>query len=68
MDAAVARVALEAAARSRDEEAGRVTRDSNAHSTASLSLSTRWSREKTSTQGVDVGLAGLDGNAGTTRS
>lgn len=49
MDAAVARVALEAAARSRDEEAGGVTRDSNAHSTASLSLSTRWSREKTST-------------------
>jgi hypothetical protein len=46
MGAAVARVALEAAARSRDEEAGGVTRDSNAHSTASLSLSTPWSREK----------------------
>jgi hypothetical protein len=40
MGAAVARVALEAAARSREEEAGGVTRDSNAHSTASLSLST----------------------------
>jgi hypothetical protein len=46
MGAAVARVALKAAARSRDVEAGGVTRDSNAHSTASLSLSTRWSREK----------------------
>jgi hypothetical protein len=68
MGAAVARVALEAAARSRDEEAGGVTRDSNAHSTASLSLSTRWSREKSSTQGFALGRAGLDGNAGTTRS
>jgi hypothetical protein len=39
MGAAVARVALEAA-RSRGVEAGGVTRDSNAHLTASLSLST----------------------------
>ena len=46
MGAAVARVALEGAARSREVEAGGVTRDSNAHLTASLSLSTRWSREK----------------------
>jgi hypothetical protein len=35
MDAAVARVALEGAGRSRDVEAGGVTRDSNAHLTAS---------------------------------
>lgn len=68
MGAAVARVALEAAARSHEEEAGCVTRDSNAHSTASLSLSTQWSREKSSTQGVALGRAGLDGNDGTTRS
>ena len=68
MSADVARVALEAAARSRDVEAGGVTRDSNAHSTASLSLSTRWSREKTSTHGFALGRAGLDGNAGTTKS
>src|SRR5437773_3877758 len=27
-----------------------------------------WSREKSSTHGVEVGLEGLDGNAGTTRS
>lgn len=40
MGAAVARVALEEAARSREVEAGGVTRDSNAHLTASLSLST----------------------------
>lgn len=40
MGAAVARVALEGAARSRGQEAGGVTRDSNAHLTASLSLST----------------------------
>jgi hypothetical protein len=40
MGAAVARVALGGAARSRHEEAGGVTRDSNAHLTASLSLST----------------------------
>jgi hypothetical protein len=36
MGAAVARVALEGARRSRDAEAGGVTRDSNAHLTASL--------------------------------
>lgn len=41
MGAAVARVALEGAARSREAEAGGVTRDSNAHLTAPLSLSTR---------------------------
>ena len=67
MGAAVARVALESARRSRDVEAGGVTHESNAHLTASLKLSTCWSREKSSTQGVAVGL-GLDGNAGTTRS
>ena len=67
MGAAVARVALESARRSRDVEAGGVTRESNAHLTASLKLSTSRSREKSSTQGVAVGL-GLDGNAGTTRS
>jgi hypothetical protein len=67
MGAAVARAALEGARRSRDAEAGGVTRDSNAHLTASLKLSTWWSREKSSTQGVAVGL-GRDGNAGTTRS
>jgi hypothetical protein len=66
MGAAVARVALESA-RPRDVEAGGVTHESNAHLTASLKLSTCWSREKSSTQGVAVGL-GLDGNAGTTRS
>jgi hypothetical protein len=36
MGAAVARVALDGARRSADEEAGGVTRDSNAHLTASL--------------------------------
>jgi len=35
MGAAVARVALEGVRRSRDAEAGGVTRDSNAHLTAS---------------------------------
>jgi len=46
MGAAVARAALERARRSDDEEAGGVTRDSNAHLTASRILSTRWSREE----------------------
>ena len=41
MDATVARAALESARRSRDVEAGGVTRDSNAHLTASFRLSTR---------------------------
>jgi hypothetical protein len=68
MGAAVARAALEGARRSRDVEAGGVTRDSNAHLTASLRLSTRRSRGKSSTQGVALGLEGRDGNAGTTRS
>jgi hypothetical protein len=67
MGAAVARVALEAARRSRDVEAGGVTRESNAHLTASLEIVDPWSREKSSTHGVAVGL-GLDGKAGTTRS
>src|SRR5439155_24881456 len=62
------RVPLQGARRSGDAEAGGVTRDSNAHSTASLSLSTRWSREKSSTHGIALGLGGRDGNAGTTRS
>jgi hypothetical protein len=68
MDAAVLRAALEGDRRSRNAEAGGVTRDSNAHLTASFRLSTRWSREKSSTQGVAVGRPGLEGNAGTTRS
>ncbi len=46
MGAAVARVALDGARRSRGVEAGGVMRDSNGHLTASLRLSTRWSREK----------------------
>ncbi len=41
MGATVARATLESARRSRDVEAGGVTRDSNAHLTASLRLSTR---------------------------
>jgi hypothetical protein len=65
MGAVVARAALESARRSGDVEAGGVTRDSNAHLTASWILSTRWSREKSSTHGLGDGL---DGNAGTTRS
>jgi hypothetical protein len=48
MGAAVARVALEGARRSRGTEAGGVTRDSNAHLTASLMLVDRRSREKSS--------------------
>ena len=68
MGAAVPRAALEGDRRSRNAEAGGVTRDSNAHLTASFRLSTRWSRWKSSTQGVAVGRAGLEGNAGTTRS
>ena len=68
MGATAARAALESARRSRDVEAGGVTRDSNAHLTASFRLSTRRSREKSSTQGVGLGREGLDGNAGTTRS
>ncbi len=46
MGATVARVALEGARRSRDAEAGGVTRDSNAHLTASSRFVDRWSREK----------------------
>jgi hypothetical protein len=46
MGATVARVALERARRSGDREAGGVTRDSNAHLTASSSFVDRWSREK----------------------
>ena len=68
MGAAAARAPLEEARRSRDREAGGVTRDSNAHLTASLRLSTYGSRENSSTQGVALGLDGLEGNAGTTRS
>ena len=41
MGATVARATLESARRSRDVEAGGVTRDSNAHLTASFRLSTR---------------------------
>jgi len=46
MGAAVARAALEGARRSDDAEAGGVTRDSNAHLTASWCFVDRWSREK----------------------
>jgi hypothetical protein len=65
MGAVVARAALESARRSDDVEAGGVTRDSNAHLTASRYFVDRWSREKSSTHGRGDGLAG---NAGTTRS
>ena len=65
MGATVARAALEGAGGSRGMEAGGVTRDSNAHLTASLKFVDQWSREKSSTHGLGEGL---DGNAGTTRS
>ena len=68
MGATVARATLESARRSRDVEAGGVTRDSNAHLTAPLRIVDPWSREKSSTQGVGLGREGLDGKAGTTRS
>ena len=68
MGAAVACAALEGARHSREVEAGGVAHDSNAHLTASLKLSTRGRATKSSTQGVGLGLDGLDGNAGTTRS
>ena len=48
MGAAVARAALDGARRSRGAEAGGVTRDSNAHLTASSRFVDRWSREKSS--------------------
>jgi hypothetical protein len=68
MGADVARAALEGARHSGGVEAGGVTRDSNAHLNGLLNFVDRWSREKSSTQGVGLGLEGLDGNAGTTRS
>ena len=63
MGAAVARAALEAARRSRAAEAGGVTRDSNAHSTASLSLSTDGRAKR-----VDRAVACIKGPMSTTVS
>src|SRR5437016_11974784 len=67
MGAAVARAALEGARRSRDVEAGGVTRDSNAHLTASLRLSTHGRARRVALKVSGLAAKVSTGNAGTTR-